>query len=170
MIVLLFILSWAKAVEVSLEVNREIYVGVPFVLTVVVSDVEENPQPELELPEIPGAEVEFLGVSPSVSTQISIVNGRRSMVKDVNFAFRYQVTANKTGAAAIAPIKGSQAGIPFSGRGGRFVAQDVPSTKDLGIEVVYPERPFRVGETVPVEVHLFLKKGPQRSHFCYPFV
>ena len=105
MIVLLFILSWAKAVEVSLEVNREIYVGVPFVLTVVVSDVDENPQPELELPEIPGAEVEFIGVSPSVSTQISIVNGRRRMVKDVNFAFRYQVTANKTGAAAIAPAR-----------------------------------------------------------------
>ena len=170
MIVLLFILSWAKAVEVSLEVNREIYVGVPFVLTVVVSDVEENPQPELELPEIPGAEVDFLVCLLLFPLRSASSMAVEAWLKDVNFAFRYQVTANKTGAAAIAPIKGSQAEFPFSGRGGRFVAQDVPSTKDLGIEVVYPERPFRVGETVPVEVHLFFKKGPQRAHFCYPFV
>ena len=52
--------------------SSKIYAGMPFTISMVVSDVEESPQPEIEPFEIADAEVKLVGVQPRVSSMTTM--------------------------------------------------------------------------------------------------
>ena len=97
---------------VELQVDGKIYAGVPFVLSVVARDFEESPEPVVGDLSIKGCEVSYLGVSPSVSTRMSIINGRRSVQKDVSFVYSYRVLPPKAGEYLIPAVEVGQGGEP----------------------------------------------------------
>ncbi|MEC7986970.1 MAG: BatD family protein [Myxococcota bacterium] len=149
--------SWAG--EVELNVEGSIYAGVPFVLAVNASDFEETPEPEVAPFSIPGCSIQYLGMSPSVSTQMRFVNGQRSVYRDVRFVYRYQVEAKAAGSYNVPSIEVKQGSDVAKSTPATFVAEEVGTTKDLAIRLRLPERAVRVGETVPLYVDLYLRKN-----------
>ena len=81
------------------------YAGDPITIQVVVQDFEEDPTPEIEAPEIANGVLRFAGVSPSVSSSISIVNGRMSRSKEVRFVYQYELIADRAGRIDIPPFR-----------------------------------------------------------------
>ena len=95
---------YAQSVELHVQ-TTEIYAGMPFQLSVVVSDFDENPQPEIMPFEIANADVQFINVSPRISQMTSIINGRRTFKKDVTFVYTYQITPKQEGLYTIPVIR-----------------------------------------------------------------
>ena len=170
--ILVFFLFWlpqAAAQEVSLQVDSDkIYAGVPFVLTVLAQDFEEKPEPTIRQFTIKGCQLSYLGVSPSVSTQVSIFNGKRSVSRDVSFAYRYQITAPKKGTYTIAPIEVKQGTKSAKTKGVQFTVLEVAQSKDMAIRLVLPNRSVRVGEVVPIYLDLYLRKNADDQQIVVP--
>ena len=104
--------SWASAQSIELSVqSRQIYADVPFVLQVTLSGFEESPDPKISDFKIPGAKVDFLGMSPSVMSRRSIVNGVVSSSRTVRFVYSYRVEPNKAGRYEIPAIEAAQDGV-----------------------------------------------------------
>ena len=158
---------WAQ--EVFLQADGEIFVGMPFVLTVMVKDFEEDPVPEVLDFSIPNSTVDFLGMSPSVSTQMSYINGRRSVSKDVRFAFRYRVVPSKTGRFQIPSVRVKQGTVEAESGNVQFEVREVSKSRDMAVELVLPERSVRVGEVVPVYVDLYLRTNISDQIIMVPF-
>ena len=167
MLWLLMTVVWAQ--EVILQADGEIFVGMPFVLTVMAKDFEEDPTPEVLDFTVPNSSVDFLGVSPSISTQMSYINGRRSVTKDVRFAFRYRVVPSKTGTFQIPSIKVKQGALQAESGNVQFEVREVAKTRDMAVELVLPNRSVRVGEVIPVYVDLFLRTNISDQSIMVPF-
>ena len=76
-----WLISLGLAQEVSLHVQQENCIRVCRFLTILASDFEEEPVPEVAEFIIDGCDVQFLGVDPQISRQVSIVNGQFSNLK-----------------------------------------------------------------------------------------
>lgn len=86
----------AQAGDVALKVStREVYVGEPVVVEVMVINAEQHSAPEF--PDIPGASVVLYGRS---GPNISIIN----FDKQVSWSYSYKVTPKQTGRIEIPPI------------------------------------------------------------------
>jgi hypothetical protein len=157
------------AAEVMLQSDGEIYAGMPFVLTVLASDFEEDPTPEVSSFSIRDCSVDFLGVSPSVSSQISIINGRRSVSKDVRFAFQYRIVPGKNGVYQIPSVRVSQGSVVAESGPAEFEVRDVERSGDIDIQLQLPKRGVRVGEVVPVFVDLYLRTNINDQSIMVPF-
>ena len=79
--------STASAQTVTTQISsREAYVGSPIILQFRIMNASEYQLPEL--PEIDGCDVES-GGSPSQSSQITIINGRRSETRSVTVQYLF---------------------------------------------------------------------------------
>ena len=67
----------------------------PFVLSVTARGFAENPEPTVSAIDIPGARVDYLGMTPTVSSMVTVINGRRSESRDVTFVYRYRIKQSK---------------------------------------------------------------------------
>ena len=76
----------AGAQRVDLRVGRgPHYVGESIDVQVVAKGFDEEPVPTVEAPQAQAGQLEFLGVSPNISSQVTIINGRVSQSKQVSF-------------------------------------------------------------------------------------
>lgn len=163
----------AHAQTVTLHVQgqgRELHAGLPFVLAVSAEGFEPEPEPEIEPFEIPGCDVSFLGVSPNISTSISIINGRRSETRRVEFVYRYRVEAREAGTYRVPAITVTQGERKATSRPASFRAIDVPSTRDMRIALELPERPMWVGETFDLTIDWLLRRDPGEPSFSIPLL
>lgn len=140
----------------------------PFTLSVEVSGFAETPQPKLAPFAIPGCRLTFLGVSPSVSTMVSIVNGQKSEARNVTFVYRYRIEAERAGSYAIPPLTVEQLGRRAQSRRVSFSAGDIASSKDMLIRLTLPERPVMVGETFDVTLDWYLHREVRGQTFVVP--
>ena len=86
----------AQTLHVSVE-TQEIYAGMPFTLLLSARGFDEQPAPAEPGLAIDGCDVSYIVMTPSVSQQIQIVNGRRSESREVTFVYRWRVTAPSAG-------------------------------------------------------------------------
>ena len=156
-----------QRVELSAQ-SREIYAELPFVLTATAQGFDESPEPTLTGMEIDGAEVMFLGVSPNVSTSISVVNGRRSESRRVTFVFQYRVTVPRGGTHRIPPVTVTQGDKQATTEPATFVAREVTTSSDMKFRVGIPDRPVWVGETFELTLDWYLRKDPKSPSFVVP--
>lgn len=165
-------MSEAVAQSVQLQAQAsEIYAGMPFQLSVVVSDFDESPQPTIDEFTIQDADVQLLGVSPRVSSMTTIINGRRSSRKEVTFVFNYQITPKREGVYMLPVIVARQGAREASSEQRvTFTAQNVQTTADMKLELQIPERKFWVGETFELKVAWFLRKDVSSQVFNLPFL
>src|SRR5215207_2024682 len=99
--------------EPRAELRREgrPHAGVPFNIAMIVAGFDEQPQPQQPKLEIAGARVTPLGVEPSVSQSIQIVNGKRTDFKRVTWTFRWRIELDKAGrirVPALTAVQGSK--------------------------------------------------------------
>lgn len=159
--------AWAATLSLSVE-SEAIHAGMPFTLSLSAKGFEEEPPPEPPDLGIEGCEVTYLGVSPSVSSSIQIINGRRSEWREVTFVYRWRVLAPTAGKYTVPPLRMEQAGVVANSRAASFEATDVPVTDDMVVRMTLPERPLWVGETFPVSVDLLLAREARDSEFAVP--
>ncbi len=158
------------AQQVGLQVDADqIYADMPFVLSVVVKDFQENPEPTLTPPQIDGgADVTLLGVSPNVSSMISIVNGRRTERRDVSFVYRYRVVVPAAGTYSVSPVTAVQGTTAASSQAATFSANVVQTTHDMRLQVATPKRPLWIGETFELSIDWYLRKDVKGQTFVVP--
>ncbi len=160
----------AQSVKLQTQVS-EIYAGMPFQLSVVVEDFNEKPQPEIAPFEIPNATVQFIGVSPRISSMTTMINGRITSKKEVTYVFNYQVTPKTEGQYTIPVIVATQGTqTASSAQPVAFTATSVQTTKDMRIELQVPDRKFWVGETFEATLAWYLRKDVAKQEFSIPML
>ncbi len=152
---------------VSLGAN-DVYAGLPFDLLVSAVGFDEQPEPAVSDFEIPGCTITFMGASPNVSTSISIVNGRRSESRRVEYVFRYRVEAPSAGGYTVPAIEVVQGSKKAAAQGGRIDVKELPTTRDMRVQLTLPERPVSVGETFDVTIDWYIGRQPQDQDFVVP--
>ena len=158
----------AAAQDVRVQVARgPYYLGQPFELQVAVNDFEEEPTPVVEAPEIDGGRLRYVGVSPSTSTSISIVNGKMSRTREVKFIFRYELLPLRRGVLRVPEFEVSQGTISRQSRGIQLEVAAVPRNDGIALSLEVPEGPIFVGQKVPIAIEFRLDLDTRRDLVNY---
>ena len=153
---LTYLLSlWAAEVGLSVS-SRDIFVGIPFELSVIAQDFEESPEPMVEPFDLPDCEVQFVGVFPSSSRQITIVNGRRTDQIEVKMEYKYVIRAKKPGTIVIPPIRISQGTTVAQSQKSTLQVKNIATTDSLNVALILPNGAVRVGETSDVYIDIYI--------------
>lgn len=145
----------AGAQEARVEIApAPYYQGQPIELHVVATQFEEDPTPEVGFDPAPGVSLRFVGVSPSSSTSISIVNGRMTRVHEVSFTYRYELTSQRVGPIDVPVFRVRQGATQRETRSFAIEIGAVPTSDEFGISVVLPEGAIFVGQKVPVVIEV----------------
>ena len=163
------LLQPAFGATLSLAVESEaIHANMPFTLTLSAKGFEEEPVPEPPTLAIDGCEVTYLGVSPNVSTQLTIINNRRSEWRDVTFVYRWRVLAPAAGRYAVPGLRLEQGDVSATSPPASFNATDVPGTSNMIVRMRLPERPVWVGETFDATLQWLLAQDVNGYQFSVP--
>ena len=99
-VVLLTVVGTARSADVTIEVaSREVYVDLPFLVSIVIEDAQEYEPPVL--PEMPGLRL-HRRLAPNSSSITNIINGR--MTHRTTTTLNFQFVADKAGVFMIPPI------------------------------------------------------------------
>ena len=159
----------AAAATLSLSVESEaLHADMPFVLTLTAKGFEEEPAPEAPELVIDGCKVVYLGVSPSVSTRLEIVNGRRSEWRDLTFNYRWRVLAPAAGRYTVPALRLEQGDVAAEIARAGFDVAEVPSTGKMIVRLQLPDRPVWVGETFDVVVEWLITRDVDSYDFAVP--
>ena len=156
-----------QTLEVSVE-SREIYAGMPFTLLVSARGFDEQPPPAEPDLAIDGCEVTYIGMTPSVSQQIQIVNGRRSEWREVTFVYRWRVSAPSAGRYAVSALTLRQGSKSAASPAATFDAGDLEQTADMIVRMRLPDRPVWVGETFDGAIEWLLSRDVESYEFAVP--
>ncbi len=151
------------------QVGGDAYAGQPFLLGIVVEGFAEQPQPTAPAITIPGATVTPMGVELRAAATV-IINGQRVDQGSGTWVMRYRMEVGKGGTYTLPEVKVAQAGTQVVVRSGRLQVADLPATGDMAIEVLLPQRPVYVGETVPVDINWLLRKDPRDQTLSVPLL
>ena len=152
--------SDARAAEVSASLSsREAYVGAPVTLTIRVEGVQDENEPAM--PEVDGLEFRSLG-APSWSSQVTIINGRRSDSHAVEYA--WQVTPQREGTFTIPSITVRADGRNHATDPLRLVAVRSETGDLLFVEVQGQQRRVYVGQPLRLTLKIWLKPYRDRQH------
>ena len=159
----------AAAATASLSASSDaFYANMPFTLTLKAEGFAEQPAPAPPTLAIAGCEVTFLGMSPSVSSHIQIINGRRSEWKQVTFNYQWRVVAGAEGRYTVPPLRLVQDGVDATTQGAAFEVAALPATADMIVRMELPERALWVGETFDVAVEWMLNREVESHEFAVP--
>lgn len=159
----------ARAQTVTLRTDsRDLYAGLPFVLSVQAEGFDESPEPAAPEVSIPGANVTYLGMSPNVSTMVSVANGRRIERREVTFVYRYRIETPTAGSYTVPALTVEQGARRATSRPASFRTVDIEASADMRLRVVVPDRPIWVGETFDVVVEWYLRRDVQDRSFVVP--
>ncbi len=158
----------AQRVRLSLESRGDVYAGVPVVLDLIAEGFAEDPAPKQPPLEIAGCQVTPLGMTPNVSSSITIINGRRSERHDVTFVYRYQVVAPRAGRYQVPVLTVYQSGKSASTSATGFDVVDVATSRDMQFRVELPDRPIWIGEVFDVAIDWYLTRDPSDQTFLIP--
>ena len=157
----------AQTLHVSVE-TQEIYAGMPFTLLLSARGFDEQPAPAEPGLAIDGCDVSYIGMTPSVSQQIQIVNGRRSESREVTFVYRWRVTAPSAGRYTVPALTLSQGSKAAASSAAAFDVDDLERTTDMVVRMRLPERPVWVGETFDGAIEWLLARDVESYEFAVP--
>ncbi len=160
-------LAWGQSLSLQVD-SEDQYVNLPFILSLSAAGFDETPQPAAPELAIANCEVTYLGVSPSISQKIQIVNGRRSEWKEVTFVYRWRVQAPATGRYEVPPLTVTQGAKSATHPTTAFSAKPLQVTSDMIVRMSLPERPVWVGETFEVAVEWLLTRDAEGTKFVVP--
>ena len=159
----------AATPKLTLSVSSEtLHAAMPFTLTLKAEGFEEEPAPPPPDLAIDGCDVVYLGMNPSVSSHVQIINGRRTDWKQVIFHYQWRVTAPAPGRYAIPALRVEQTGQTAHTPPATFQVQNVPSSADMMVRMQLPDRPAWVGETFDVAVEWLLARDVESHEFAVP--
>ena len=154
---LLLCVAPVPAAEVSIEIaSRDVYVGIPFSLTITVRDYQDfDPSHAPSIPQVPGLKV--LG-PPSQSTQSSYQNINGVTTQSRLLQLRYSLSAAQPGQYTIPPIEVNVDGQRFRGQPITVKASKPESGDLLRVEVQAEEDAVYLGEPVNLTMRIWIKR------------
>ncbi len=159
--------AFGATLELSIDTDK-VHAGLPFTLTATVQGFDEEPVPDPPEFEIAGSTVTYVGVSPNVRTQLTIINGRRSEAREVSFSYRWRVTAPDAKEYIVPALSISQNGVVASSRAASFVASEIETTDDMVVRLNLPSRTVWAGESFDVTIEWLLLREVQNFEFSIP--
>jgi hypothetical protein len=163
-VLLLGTATGVAAQQASVRVERgPHYVGEAVSIRISADGFEEEPAPEIEVEPPERGSLVFVGVSPSVSESITIVNGQMRRTRQVSHVFEYRFVANEAGEVAIGPFRVSQGAIERSVPAVRIKLRAVPTSDAVRVALELPDGPVYVGERVPVALEFLIERELQRN-------
>jgi hypothetical protein len=156
----------AQAAQVTTDVGPH-YVGEPLAVRVTAVGFDEDPPPVVEVAPPAAGRLDFVGVSPSVSQSITIVNGKMSRTREVTHVFQYRFVPHEPGVVKLGPFRIHQGAREARVAVVRLRIQDVPSNEDVKVALGLPDQQVFVGERVPVTVTFTLEQSLQKNALDY---
>ncbi len=151
--------SHAVAQNVDARLSaREAYVGMPVVLQISVRNANDYEAPTI--PEIDGCEIRSAG-TPSQSSQITIINGRRSESRSVTM--QYLITPRRAGTFEIPSLKLEVNGKLQQTQPLRFVATKSETGDLLFVEIAGGEDRVYVGQPLDLKLKIWIKPFADRE-------
>ncbi len=145
------------------------HAGLPFIVDIVVEGFDEAPAPTAPTLNLPGGTATPAGIERRDAPTV-IINGRRVDQGTGAWVISYRIDFAKGGTYTLPAVTVTQGGKQAVVRGGRLQVADLKMTDDMAIEVLLPERPVYVGETIPVEIAWLLRVNPQDQQFSVPLL
>lgn len=130
----------------------EAYVGMPISLQINIANAGDFQQPAL--PEIDGCDIRSAG-TPSQSSQVSIINGRRSESRSVTM--QYLITARREGSFTIPSLTMDVDGKTMKTNPLRFVATKSFTGDLLLVEIEGGKQKVFVGQPLDLTLRIWLK-------------
>lgn len=165
----------APEVQVGVE-SRDVYLNEQFLFQIKVTSQEECPPPEL--PPMRDFQVQAEAPQRSQSTQLSIVNGRRSLIQSTVTIFNYRLTPTRLGTLTIPSIVIKVDGTSKRTQALQISVSEPEKITGLSLELVPSVRECYVGEAVMLtwrwyidrEIHNYVFDLPifTRSEFAFP--
>lgn len=147
----------AQSFDVRLS-TREAYVGQPVVLQLKLENASDYKLPEL--PEIDGCTVQQAG-TPSQSSQITIINGRRSESRSITV--QYLITPRREGNFEIPSLAVEVDGVKRRTQPLSFVATKSETGDLLFVEIEGSKDRVYVGEPIDLTLKIWLKPFVDRE-------
>ena len=135
------------------------YAGVPIDVQVIVDGFDESPQPNISAPALGNGQLELIGMSPSVSTNMRIINGRVTQWKRVRFGYRYRLLVPDAGKVTLGPFTVVQGAKQTKSQSLALNVETIPSTAAHRIRLVIPNEPVWVGQRVRVRLEWWLAEA-----------
>lgn len=152
-------MATASASDVEARLSaREAYVGMPVVLQILINNAEDYEQPMM--PEIDGCDVRSAGV-PSQSSQITIINGRRSASRSITM--QYFITPRRAGTFEIPSITVNVDGRDVRTRPQRFVATKSDTGDLMFAEIEGGKDKVFVGQPLDLTLKIWIKPYRDRE-------
>ncbi len=143
----------ASAANVDARIStREAYVGSPVTLQLSISDAADYEQPTM--PVIDGCDVRSAG-SPSQSSQITIINGRRSESRSVTM--QYFITPRREGTFTIPAMTFKVEGKTVTTQAQRFVATKSETGDLMFVEIEGGKERVFVGQPLDLKLKIWIK-------------
>ena len=150
----------ASAQSVQAQIStREAYIGMPVVLQVAIRNASDYEQPVI--PEIDGCEVRSAG-SPSRSSRISIINGRRSESSSVTM--RYLITPQRAGTFEIPALTVKVDGRDQKTPAFKFVATKSETGDLMFVEIEGSKDQVFVGQPLELTLKIWVKPFVDRQN------
>ena len=159
--------------EVSAQLRlegREAHVGMPFVLSIVVEGLDEDPAPKNPTLSIPGVVVTPMPPEPNISQSIQIINGRRRESHSVTWVLRYRLEVAKAGEFQVPALTVTQGSKSATTDAARLRVGDLPTTSDMKFTVSFPDRPVWIGESIPVQIDWLVRRSVSDQSFSIPIL
>ena len=176
LIILLGLLAWGgiaaaePTAQFQLGERGQPHAGVPFTLQLIVDGFDEQPQPDPPKLDIAGAKVSFAGVSPSVSRQITSINGQVSQSTVVRWVFQWRVDVAKAGSLHVPSVTVTQGSKHATAKPGDLDLDEVPTTDAMKLDLTLPDRPVFVGETFDAKLTWLFRSQPEDQTFSVPMM
>lgn len=152
----------AAAQKLSLQADRgPHYAGEPVEITVTADGFAEDPQPKIEIAGPSDSKLSYLGVSPSVQSSISIVNGKMTRTRLIRFIYRYRFQSPEPGRFRLGPFVVTQGTSRAQSGPAQIELLDLPRSDRARLELRVPPGPVFVGQKVPVTLELWIERGLQ---------
>lgn len=164
-VLLIALAGTASAQTAKFSLRERPHAELPFTLQLQIEGFEESPaltQPKLE---IAGATVTPLGAQPSARS-ITIINGRQTVRTGWVMQWRVVAPAGTLKLGAVTVTQGSKT---VTTQPADITVETIPTTNDMKVQLVLPDRAVFVGETVPVKIAWLFRAQPEDPQFSVPF-
>ncbi|MEQ8634260.1 BatD family protein [Gimesia maris] len=152
--------SSAFAGDVSMSLSsREAYVGSPIQMQIAIKNAKDYEQPAL--PQVDGIEIRSAG-SPSQSSQVTIINGRRSESRSV--ILNYLITPRRAGTFEIPPLKFKVDGNDVETEAIRIIATKSETGDLLFVELEGKKDKVFVGQPLEMVLRIYIKPYRDQDH------
>ncbi len=153
-----------KAPEVELKIApAPYYVGVPIDLHLQVEGLESSPEPSCTAAALDGANLSLVAIVPSISTQVTIINGRTSRIDRVTFVCRFSLTIGRPGEIRLGPFLAAQGALRAESPVYSIRAKTLAPDPRVRIRLVLPEGPIYVGQRLPMGVEWWIDQEIQET-------